>query len=104
MARYPLPERLPNGRLRYVSRVANTKVEAVVALAELRKRVQSGVESRPAIRTVAGLLDAWIEVKTGDIRASTLDQYRWAVAHILPSLGGARSQLLQPHSHAPHQS
>jgi integrase len=88
MARYPLPDRLPNGRPRYVSRVAATKTEAVVALAELRRAVEAGVATRPAVRTVGQLLDAWLEVKTQDVRPSTLAQYCWAAAKLREGLGG----------------
>ncbi|ACU54247.1 integrase family protein [Acidimicrobium ferrooxidans DSM 10331] len=88
MARYPLPERLPNGRLRYVSRVADTKAEAVLALAGLRKTAQAGLASRQTIRTLGQLAEAWLTLKATEVRPSTLAQYRWATERIVEALGG----------------
>lgn len=88
MARYPLPERLPNGRLRYVARVAPTKSGAVAALGELRRAVQAGVATRSPIRTLGQLAEAWLAVKASEVRPATSAQYRWAAERIVGALGG----------------
>lgn len=70
--------------------VRRTRAEVVVALDELRRQVATGgVPDRTT--TVASLLDFWLEnVITGQVGASSLEEYRKRVARLKPRVGGVR--------------
>lgn len=78
------------GRRKYRSKLCATKGEAVVALAQLRREIDSGIVATPKLATLGELLEAWLTVKGQEIRPTTLAQYSWASKHLTEKLGTKR--------------
>jgi integrase len=75
-----------------------TKAEARKKLAELRQQVaRTGTLPEPGRRTVADLLEAWLEVAAQSLKPATLESYRdVARLHIIPAIGGVKLSKLEP--------
>lgn len=74
-----------------------TRAEAARKLAELRRQASAGSLPDPGKRTVADLLDAWLEAVAPTLKPRTLADYRQvATLHILPALGKVRLSKVEP--------
>ncbi len=82
-----------NGRRRTV--YGKSEREARKKLADLQKQLATnGTLPDPGRRTVAELLDAWLQ--TADLRPKTMAGYRQTLALVLPNLGHLRLARLEP--------
>jgi len=73
-----------------------TRREAVARLAELKRQSAVGLPD-PGRRTVADLLDAWLEAAAPVLKPKTLNDYRRTCdLYIRPALGAVRLSRLEP--------
>lgn len=74
-----------------------TRAEAQKKLADLRQQSAGGSLPAPGKRTVADLLDLWLEASAPGWKPRTEASYRWfADTYVLPALGGVRLSRLEP--------
>lgn len=89
----------PDGRRRQRKRGGfRTRADAEAALhAYLSDRDAGRSSVSRSARTLAEWLSEWLETKTGSVKPTTLESYRYAVrALIVPRLGGLRLQDVRP--------
>lgn len=89
--------RYPNGRRRLARRQVATKADAPAVLRELQQMVELGV-TPDQTRTVEVYLSWWLDnVAAGQVKASTLEDYRGIVdRYIVPSIGAHKLLRLTP--------
>lgn len=90
--------RTPEGRRRYVRATRRTKPEALNALRDLQRQVDSGVAADRTL-TVAAFLDQWVTdvLPYTDRSESTVDKYAWVCKRWLkPHIGTRRLDKLSP--------
>ena len=88
------------GKRRRAKVVASTKTEARRKLAELRRAADDGLPTGHGGITVAVLLDQWMATAVparSRVRSpNTVDNYRWAIGHVVPAIGAKTLRALAP--------
>lgn len=99
----------PDGRYKAVLRwrgstgkvVSKTRVcpsirAANQAIAEFKKVRDRGDDPKAVSKTISQLLDSWLILKSGEVTAGSIEQYKYATRHIKSSIGSTPLSRVRP--------